>query len=129
MRLPDHDDLTDRERQILGLLVDGVTSNRRLAAALRISENTVKFHLRNILAKLQLADRAQVVGYVLRSGLAGTTSGALAVGNDGVQVEHQARHDQGRAEAGKGKERRRVGPGQSRRLDEQADDEQDSGPA
>jgi DNA-binding NarL/FixJ family response regulator len=69
--LADPDALTDRERQILGLLVDGVTANRAIAAVLEISENTVKFHLRNILTKLQLADRAQVVGFALRKGLVG----------------------------------------------------------
>ena len=83
MRVSHLDALTDRERQILELLVGGVTSNRRLAAALRVSENTVKFHLRNILAKLQLADRAQVVGFALRSGLVRPPADALTVRNDG----------------------------------------------
>jgi DNA-binding NarL/FixJ family response regulator len=58
--------LTDREREILRLLVDGVTSNRNLADALGVSENTVKFHVRNVLDKLHLHNRAQVVAYALR---------------------------------------------------------------
>lgn len=60
------DALTDREREVLDLLVRGVTSNRKLAAKLGVSENTVKFHLRNILDKLHLNNRAQVVSYALR---------------------------------------------------------------
>jgi DNA-binding CsgD family transcriptional regulator len=50
-------------------LVQGVTSNRELAAHLTVSENTVKYHLRNILMKLHLQNRAQVVAYALRHGL------------------------------------------------------------
>lgn len=61
--------LTDRERQILELLVQGITSNRELAERLFISENTVKYHLKNIMAKLHLENRAQVIAYALRTGL------------------------------------------------------------
>jgi DNA-binding NarL/FixJ family response regulator len=61
--------LTAREREVLELLVAGVTSNRELAGRLIVSENTVKYHLRNILDKLHLRNRAQVVAYALRSGL------------------------------------------------------------
>ncbi len=61
--------LTDRERDVLELLVQGVTSNRELAERLVVSENTVKYHLRNILAKLHLENRAQVVAYALRNQL------------------------------------------------------------
>jgi DNA-binding NarL/FixJ family response regulator len=60
------DALTDREREVLELLVNGVTSNRKLAKQLGVSENTVKFHVRNILDKLHLHNRAQVVGYAIR---------------------------------------------------------------
>jgi DNA-binding NarL/FixJ family response regulator len=62
----DPDALTDREQEVLELLVQGVTSNRKLAKALGVSENTIKFHVRNILDKLHLHNRAQVVGYALR---------------------------------------------------------------
>ncbi|HLX09581.1 MAG TPA: response regulator transcription factor [Thermoanaerobaculia bacterium] len=65
----DPDPLTEREREILGLLVEGVTSNRQLARQLEVSENTIKFHVRNLLDKLHLHNRAQVVGYALRHGL------------------------------------------------------------
>ncbi len=55
-----------REREVLELMMEGVTSNRRLAKRLGVSENTVKFHVRNILDKLRLHNRAQAVGYALR---------------------------------------------------------------
>jgi DNA-binding NarL/FixJ family response regulator len=63
----DPDALTDREREVLELLVAGVTSNRKLARQLGVSENTVKFHVRNILDKLHLHNRAQVVSYAIRN--------------------------------------------------------------
>jgi DNA-binding NarL/FixJ family response regulator len=65
----DPDPLTEREREILELLVEGVTSNRKLAKHLGVSENTIKFHVRHVLDKLHLHNRAQVVGYALRHGL------------------------------------------------------------
>jgi DNA-binding NarL/FixJ family response regulator len=58
--------LTDREREVVELLAVGVTSNRKLARRLGVSEHTVKYHLRNVLDKLNLEDRAQVVSYALR---------------------------------------------------------------
>ena len=61
------DALTEREKEVLELMVEGVTSNRRLAKRLNVSENTVKFHVRNILDKLRLHNRAEVVGYALRN--------------------------------------------------------------
>lgn len=65
----DQDSLTGREREVLELMVEGVTSNRKLAKRLGLSENTVKFHVRNILDKLRLHNRAEVVGYALRHGI------------------------------------------------------------
>jgi len=65
----DPEALTEREREVLGLLVQGVTSNHELAERLIVTENTVKYHLRNILDKLHLSNRAQVVGYAMRHGL------------------------------------------------------------
>ena len=61
--------LTPREREILDLMASGVTSDRELAERLVVSGNTVKYHLKNILAKLQPRNRAQAVAYALRSGL------------------------------------------------------------
>jgi DNA-binding NarL/FixJ family response regulator len=63
------DALTERERDVLELLTNGVTSNKELAERLVVTENTVKYHLRNILDKLHLQNRAQVVSYALRHGL------------------------------------------------------------
>jgi RNA polymerase sigma factor (sigma-70 family) len=64
--------LTEREHDVLELLVQGVTSNRDLAERLVISENTVKYHLRNILDKLHVQNRAQVVAYAVRHGMIDT---------------------------------------------------------
>jgi DNA-binding NarL/FixJ family response regulator len=61
--------LTEREREVLELLVQGITSNKELAQRLVVSENTVKYHLRNILDKLHVQNRAQVIAYALRHGL------------------------------------------------------------
>ena len=65
----DPDALTERETDVLELLVSGVTENRKMAKHLGLSENTVKFHVRNILDKLHLHNRAQVVGFALRHGI------------------------------------------------------------
>jgi DNA-binding NarL/FixJ family response regulator len=64
--------LTEREREVLDLLVQGITSNRELAERLVVSENTVKYHLRNILDKLHVQNRAQVVAYAVRHGMVET---------------------------------------------------------
>lgn len=60
--------LTPREREVLELLVKGLT-NKEIGAALSISDNTVRNRLRNILAKLHLENRVQVVAYALQKGL------------------------------------------------------------
>ncbi len=61
--------LTGRERQVLELLANGM-ANKEIAFALKISENTVKNHLRNILEKLHLQNRVQAALYAVRMGLA-----------------------------------------------------------
>ena len=61
------DELTDREREVLNC-VSGGASNREVAATLYVSENTVKFHMKNILEKLHLRNRAEVVAYAARKG-------------------------------------------------------------
>lgn len=68
--------LTDREQDVLVLLTEGVTSNKELAERLFISENTVKYHLRHILQKLHVNNRAQVIAYALRHGLVDSDAGA-----------------------------------------------------
>ena len=62
-------ELTDRELEVLQLLVQGNT-NRDISAALRVAEGTVKFHVRNILDKLGAGDRTQAVTIALKRGLA-----------------------------------------------------------
>jgi DNA-binding NarL/FixJ family response regulator len=60
--------LSDREQQVLQLLADGQT-NKEIAAALFVSEATVKTHVENILRKLGVADRTQAVAEAFRRGL------------------------------------------------------------
>ncbi len=62
------DGLTPRETEVLRL-VGGGLSNAELAAALHLSEATVKTHLARIFAKLGLRDRAQAVVVAYESGL------------------------------------------------------------
>jgi DNA-binding NarL/FixJ family response regulator len=62
--------LTEREREVLDLLVQGITSNRDLAERLVITENTVKYHFRNILDKLHVQNRAQVIAFAMHHGAA-----------------------------------------------------------
>jgi len=60
--------LTEREKEVLGLLAAGKT-NKEIAGALGIAENTVKNHLKNILEKLHLENRVQAATFALREGL------------------------------------------------------------
>lgn len=66
---PSIQSLTARERQVLELLASGM-ANKEIAFTLKISENTVKNHLRNILEKLHLQNRVQAALYAVRMGLA-----------------------------------------------------------
>jgi DNA-binding NarL/FixJ family response regulator len=59
--------LSRREQEILGFVAEG-KSNKEIAAALAIAENTVKSHLKSILAKLHLENRVQAATYALRQG-------------------------------------------------------------
>ena len=60
-----HDDLTERERDILALLTKGY-ENQRIADELFISLKTVKTHVSNILSKLEVSDRTQAVVYAFQ---------------------------------------------------------------
>lgn len=64
----DREPLTERELEILQLIVDGRT-NKEIAQTLFISEKTVKNHVTNILRKLDLSDRTQAAVYAIRSGM------------------------------------------------------------
>ncbi|MBI2849079.1 MAG: response regulator transcription factor [Chloroflexi bacterium] len=63
--------LSPREREVLSIVKQGAT-NRDIAAALFISENTVKNHLSSILDKLHLHNRVQAAAYALEKGLGPT---------------------------------------------------------
>ena len=63
------DRLTPREAEVLGHIAAG-RSNAEIARELYVSEATVKTHINHIFAKTGLRDRAQLVGYAFRAGLA-----------------------------------------------------------
>ena len=66
--------LNDREKQVLSLVAEGLI-NRDIATRVNLSENTVKYHLKNILQKLHLRNRTQAVAYAMQSGLLKKQSG------------------------------------------------------
>lgn len=62
------DDLTARELDVLRLIRDGYR-NKQIADELTISENTVNFHIKNLMEKLRANDRTHAVTIALRRGL------------------------------------------------------------
>ena len=60
-------DLTEREREILGLLAEGMR-NDEIAAKLYISPQTVQTHVRNILGKLRVHSKLEAVAFAVRHG-------------------------------------------------------------
>ena len=62
--------LTDREREVLGLIARG-HANKLIALDLGVSEKTVKTHVSNILGKLGVHDRTQAALYAVREGIVG----------------------------------------------------------
>ncbi len=61
------DSLSPREREVLDLVSQGLT-NKEVAGRLYISGNTVKYHMKNILDKLHLQNRSQVIAWAARRG-------------------------------------------------------------
>ncbi len=66
---PHREDLTEREVEILQQMALGKT-NQDIANELVLSERTVRTHVTNILAKLDLSNRTQAVLYAIRHGIA-----------------------------------------------------------
>lgn len=62
------DGLTEREREVVCLIADGLT-NKEIAERLHISVKTVETHRTHIMEKLDLHDRAHLVRYAVRKGL------------------------------------------------------------
>jgi DNA-binding NarL/FixJ family response regulator len=69
LTLPAMDDLTDREREVMGLVALGL-SNDEIAQRLVVSPATAKTHVSRIMIKLGARDRAQLVVYAYESGMA-----------------------------------------------------------
>ncbi len=61
-------ELTPREREVLGLLAEGLT-NRQIAGDLVVSEHTIHRHVTNILRKLELPSRTAAAAHAVRAGL------------------------------------------------------------
>ena len=62
--------LTEREHEVLNLIAAG-RSNQEIARLLVLSDKTVRNHISNIFAKLQVADRAQAIVRAREAGLGG----------------------------------------------------------
>ena len=61
------DSLSPREKEVLDLVSQGLT-NKEVAEKLYVTENTVKYHMKNILDKLHLRNRSQVIAWAARRG-------------------------------------------------------------
>ncbi|MEZ0537132.1 response regulator transcription factor [Caldicellulosiruptoraceae bacterium PP1] len=58
--------LTDREREIVKLIAEGNT-NKQIAFFLKISEHTVKTHIKNIMLKTKSENRSQITSYYYKN--------------------------------------------------------------
>jgi two-component system NarL family response regulator len=63
-----HQSLTEREMEILRLIVGGRT-NKEIASSLSLSEDTVKWHLKSLFGKLEVNDRTQAAVTAIQRGL------------------------------------------------------------
>lgn len=64
-QIKDEEELTDREIEVIKAIAEGM-SNKEIAAALFISEKTVKNHISNIFRKLDISDRTQAAIYAIK---------------------------------------------------------------
>jgi DNA-binding NarL/FixJ family response regulator len=67
-RAEPEDPLTPRELEVVKLIAEAYT-NRQIAQTLKVSEKTVESHRANLLAKLEMRDRVELVRYAIRRGL------------------------------------------------------------
>jgi DNA-binding NarL/FixJ family response regulator len=65
---PQREPLTGREMEVLTLVAQGLTY-KEVGARLHLSERTIKYHMGEIVARLQLENRAQVLEYARRAGI------------------------------------------------------------
>jgi len=63
-----HDELTMRQREVLEMVANGMTY-KETGAALHVSENTVKYHMGEIIQRLHAKNREQAVAYAAQHGL------------------------------------------------------------
>jgi two-component system, NarL family, response regulator len=61
-------ELTERECEVLNLLVKGL-SNKEIGGVLGVSERTAKFHVKNIITKLEVADRTEAAAVAFQRGI------------------------------------------------------------
>jgi len=61
-------DLTEREREVLGLMIEGL-NNTQIAGKLTVSPSTIKSHVSNILSKLSVASRTEAVTLAIRKNI------------------------------------------------------------
>lgn len=80
MREPFDGDLTEREREVLTLMADGL-SNGQIAESLKVSPATVKFHVGSIFSKLGVATRAEAIALAYKRRL-------VKLGGQGMEVGH-----------------------------------------
>jgi NarL family two-component system response regulator LiaR len=64
---PPGDDLTDRERDVLALMIEGL-NNTEIAEKLFVSPSTIKSHVSNILAKMDVSSRTEAVALAVQHG-------------------------------------------------------------
>jgi DNA-binding CsgD family transcriptional regulator len=83
--MPEIDNLSEREREILYLVATGV-SNKQIAQALNISTNTVKVHLRNIFGKIEVASRTEAAMFAVSAGLVDPSGEARFEGINGMRA-------------------------------------------